>query len=536
MARSVKNIIIGAGPAGLQLGYFFQKAGIDYVILERSEMAASFFDRYPLTGKLISINKKYTGSDVADFNLRHDWNSLLSDGGPLFTEYSKDYYPSNTDLVRYMNDYAKKFKLKIIYKTNVDQIRKANGGYTLSVTDSSGKRLYTCEKLIVATGLGVPNMKGIRDNSKKKPKHYSQFEKGSFQKPENLVQYENKSVLIIGNGNAAFELANLLNSHASNILINGKAHKPWAMSTHYTGDIRSVYLPFYDTFLLKSLNALDNLNNMDIIIEQETPDSPYTIYQDCKKCPVKHTYLEDSKGGWDHIILCTGWTFDTSIFDFELALTPNSKYPHIIPNRYESVNNENLFFIGSLMHSLDFKKSSGGFIHGFRYLIEYFFHYNYDRKFDTIMFSRKKINTLINHIIYRINYTSPLYQMYGQLVDIFMYNPKVDELVYINNVSPTFFGPDMRNEEFLYFFLSLEYSSGTPVTDIPMLGVRTTSKGTESKAVLLHPVLRVLKDTPTINRGIVDEIHFDEDILANFTGKDRYIDKLTRTLKMFIPA
>ena len=42
------------------------------------------------------------------------------------------------------------------------------------------------------------------------------------------------------------------------------------------------------------------------------------------------------------------------------------KYPKITGS-YESVDYENLFFAGTVTHSLDFRKSSGGFIHGFRY-------------------------------------------------------------------------------------------------------------------------------------------------------------------------
>ena len=42
------------------------------------------------------------------------------------------------------------------------------------------------------------------------------------------------------------------------------------------------------------------------------------------------------------------------------------KYPKIGYN-YESVDNRNMFFAGTATHSLDFRKSAGGFIHGFRY-------------------------------------------------------------------------------------------------------------------------------------------------------------------------
>lgn len=42
------------------------------------------------------------------------------------------------------------------------------------------------------------------------------------------------------------------------------------------------------------------------------------------------------------------------------------KYPKINYN-YESVDNPGMFFAGTATHSLDFRKSAGGFIHGFRY-------------------------------------------------------------------------------------------------------------------------------------------------------------------------
>ena len=43
-----------------------------------------------------------------------------------------------------------------------------------------------------------------------------------------------------------------------------------------------------------------------------------------------------------------------------------AKYPKINHN-YESVNVPGLFIAGGASHSLDHRKSAGGFIHGFRY-------------------------------------------------------------------------------------------------------------------------------------------------------------------------
>jgi hypothetical protein len=124
--------------------------------------------------------------------------------------------------------------------------------------------------------------------------------------------------------------------------------------------------------------------------------------------------------------------------------------------------------------------------------------------------------------------------MYGQLVDIFIYNPTKTDITYINSVHYSFLATHPSNETLTYFVVSLEYSAKEPETDITKLGGRFTSIGKESNAVLLHPVLRVLKDTPTIQKALIDEIHFDEDLFARFSTKTKYIDKLSRTLKMFI--
>ena len=43
-----------------------------------------------------------------------------------------------------------------------------------------------------------------------------------------------------------------------------------------------------------------------------------------------------------------------------------SKFISIHPN-YESVDHSGMFVAGTASHSLDFRKSAGGFIHGYRY-------------------------------------------------------------------------------------------------------------------------------------------------------------------------
>ena len=61
----------------------------------------SFYTRYPRHRTLISINKRFTGSTNHEFNLRHDWNSLISNNRSLeLRHYSKEYFPAADTYVR----------------------------------------------------------------------------------------------------------------------------------------------------------------------------------------------------------------------------------------------------------------------------------------------------------------------------------------------------------------------------------------------------------------------------------------------------
>ena len=79
--------------------------------------------------------------------------------------------------------------------------------------------------------------------------------------------------------------------------------------------------------------------------------------------------------------------------------------------------------------------------------------------------------------------------------------------------------------------LTLEY--GDPITDVLKGGQSVTTIGKESKALLLHPILRFYK----ADFSLLDEIHLDEDLLADFeTDTSKYRDRMERIFRMFIPT
>eukprot|EP00913_Durusdinium_trenchii_P013055 g12255.t1 len=71
----------------------------------------------------------------------------------------------------------------------------------------------------------------------------------------------------------------------------------------------------------------------------------------------------------DAVIRCFGWIFDSELLDpktVPVNVTHHGKYPKITP-AWEIKGVPGLYVAGTISHSLDFRKSAGGFIHGFRY-------------------------------------------------------------------------------------------------------------------------------------------------------------------------
>ena len=127
--------IIGAGPAGLQMGYFLERSGRDYMIYERDSSAGWFYKVFPRHRTLISLNKRYTGKTNKEFNFRHDWNSLISDDPDLLmTKYSKEFFPKADTMVQYLKDFAQRWQLKAQYNTYIRKVTKNDdGSYTMEV-------------------------------------------------------------------------------------------------------------------------------------------------------------------------------------------------------------------------------------------------------------------------------------------------------------------------------------------------------------------------------------------------------------------
>lgn len=165
LKTSYDQCIVGAGGGGLQIGYFNHMANRDYVIFEKEPRAGTFFEKYPRRRKLISVNKKYTGSTDPEFNMRHDWNSLISHNDTMrMTSYTDEYFPDAGVLAHYFQEFAHQFDLNIQYNTEVKRVSRKSttkGDFILQVSQGMMDHTVSCKRLILATGIGRPNGIGL---------------------------------------------------------------------------------------------------------------------------------------------------------------------------------------------------------------------------------------------------------------------------------------------------------------------------------------------------------------------------------------
>ncbi|XP_074127678.1 FAD-dependent oxidoreductase domain-containing protein 2 [Sminthopsis crassicaudata] len=435
--------IVGAGPAGLQMAYFLGRAGRDYVVFERAGAPGSFFSRYPRHRKLISINKRYTGKVNGEFNLRHDWNSLLShDPRRLFRHYSKEYFPRAEDMLRYLGDFAGSLGLHVRYRTAIVRVTlskspRAWNGHFFLLTDHRG-RGYQCSVLLVATGVSIPNEIDFPGSE-----YVEGYESVSID-PEDFA---GQNVLILGRGNSAFETAENILGYTNFIHMVGRSRIRLSWATHYVGDLRAVNNGLLDTYQLKSLDGLletdlkdlaivkDRKGRLHITLQVLLDKTGQNISAENVSLPQDEVDNFAMRVPYDRVIRCLGFTFDFSIFSSTLGLEPGKgqkkKYP-LIKGSYESKKTRGLFVLGTASHSVDYRKSAGGFIHGFRYtaravhrLLE---HRHHGIPWPSPVYP---ITQLTNTIIRRVNEASGLYQMFSVLADVILLKEKATGFEYL---------------------------------------------------------------------------------------------------------
>jgi putative flavoprotein involved in K+ transport len=191
-------VVIGAGQAGLAVGYFLSQRGCDFAILEAAaEPAAAWRQRWESLRLFTSA--RYDALPGVDFP-----------GDP-------DRYPNRDEVVMYLTDYAERFDLPVELDSRVRAIRISGAMYRVELDD----RAFEADQVVVATGpFQIPYVPSIAAGL---GPGVEQFHSTKYRSPQDVP---NGTVLVVGGGNTGYQIAQELSESREVHISIGSPQKP----------------------------------------------------------------------------------------------------------------------------------------------------------------------------------------------------------------------------------------------------------------------------------------------------------------------
>jgi putative flavoprotein involved in K+ transport len=190
--------VIGAGQAGLAMGYFLAREGVHFTIVEASD----------------SIGPAW----------RSRWDSLV-----LFTprrydslpglpfQGDPDGYPSREEVIDYLESYASTFELPVQLNSEVRSVGSADDGFILDL----GARTLEANQVVVATGpFQVPRVPPFAADL---APDVVQMHSTGYRRPSDVPE---GTVMVVGGGNTGFQIAKELSATHSVHLAIGSPQTP----------------------------------------------------------------------------------------------------------------------------------------------------------------------------------------------------------------------------------------------------------------------------------------------------------------------
>jgi thioredoxin reductase len=496
-----RYVIVGAGPGGLQLSYFLQQAGADYLTLEREAAPGCFFRNYPRHRRLISLNKVHTRGDDPEIRLRWDWNSLLSDSQDLlFPRYTDDYFPHADVMPVYLDDFRRAHALNVRFATAVTRIDKTAGEFQVH----AGNQCFSAECLIMATGWGgpyLPDIDGI------------ELAVGYEEMAVDGEAYDDHRVLIIGKGNSAFETAHRLLGHAAMVHLASPRPVRLAWNTKHPGDVRGQYGALLDSYQFKTLHSV-----LDCDIER--------IWREGEVYKVLITYThadgEQELLEYDSVLRCTGFRMNTAAFGggCRPELVRNGRIPAVRED-WQSTNVDGLYFAGTLMQARDFKHASSAFIDGFRYNLRTLSRLVRER-YDMAPLGYDALpadpDVLTDVALDRLNGSSALWTQFEYLCDVFVVDPDGRRIRHYQDLPEDY--AVARFGDLPHFYTANLRWGRDDYRDVFAIE-RHPAPERAAESAFIHPVIRRYR-----HREVAAERHLLEDLLAEWRRPDRHVRPL----------
>ena len=191
-------IVVGAGQAGLAMGYFLARQGRRFAILDGADsIGAAWRDRWD--SLVLFTPRRYDALPVLAFP-----------GDP-------DGYPTRDEVIAYLERYAATYELPVELGSAVRSLTAADGRF---VAEVDGRRLEA-DQVVVATGpFQTPNLPALAERLA--PDVYQTHSTG-YRRPGDLPEGR---VLVVGGGNTGFQIAKELSASRPVELAVGSRQKP----------------------------------------------------------------------------------------------------------------------------------------------------------------------------------------------------------------------------------------------------------------------------------------------------------------------
>ncbi len=176
--------VIGAGQAGLAMGYFLARQGRRFVILEAGEAVGSAW-RERWDSLVLFTPRRYDGLP-----------GLAFPGDP-------DGYPTRDEVIAYLERYADTLELPVRFNSRVRSVTTGNGRFVLDVGDGR----FEADQVVVATGpFQQPSVPAIGRGLA--PDVFQTHSVG-YRRPEDVPPGR---VVVVGGGNTGFQIAKELSA------------------------------------------------------------------------------------------------------------------------------------------------------------------------------------------------------------------------------------------------------------------------------------------------------------------------------------
>ncbi len=172
-------IVVGAGQAGLAMGYFLARRGLRFLILERAPAVGQAW-RERWDSLVLFTPARYSGLPGMPFP-----------GDP-------DRYPTRDEVVSYLERYAERFDLPVSLGTGVNSVTARDGRYVVAAAGVE----YEADQVVVASGpFQVPRIPAVAERL---GPGVVQMHSTGYRAPADLPAGR---VLVVGGGNTGFQIA-----------------------------------------------------------------------------------------------------------------------------------------------------------------------------------------------------------------------------------------------------------------------------------------------------------------------------------------